>query len=1172
MARIRRAAVAALVLLVSLAVGVGATSDRRLVTAVGGSLPRAAVPWPPSTAILVAEVVTGGGSASDEYVEITNASGASVDLGGLELAYVTASGSTVTRKATWTSPRPLDPGAHLLVANAAGSYAPLADATYSGGLAATGGALVVRPVGGTAMDAVGWGDASNEFVEGLAAAAPPAGSSIERRPGGTAGNGVDTNDNAADWAVVATPVAQGLGSPATPGPTASPSASPLPTPSPSTPTPNPATPTPSPTPTPSFTPTVSPAPTVSPTPSPSPTASPSPSPTASPSPSPSPTPTPTPTPSASPTPTPSPTGAPISIAAARSLPIGTPAVIVGTVTVGLGVLDSGHAGFVQDATGGIAVYVQDAPATILPVGTLVRLIGTLDERYAERTIRVELDGLEDVGSATLPAAVVTATGDVGEALEGVRLAVSGQVVEAPTSYADGLGLLVDDGSGPLRAIVGAEALGGATPVRGSTVSMTGPLGQRDSSGSGSSGYRLEGMNPGDLSVIAPPSPTDGPIPTASPTASPTSSVAPTPTVAPTPSATPDPTPTASPAPAPTTMPLADIRRRPIGSTVTVDAVVTSETGRTGSPTLFTVGDGSGGIFVRLPTGVAGPARGARVVVAGTLADPYGQLEIRTVVGGILPSSEPGTAVAPAELTAATLDEATEGRLAFLVGTIEHAPAKTSGGLSAWLVDGAGGRARILVATPSGIAAGALLAGHGYRLTGIVGQRASRTGALDGYRLWLRDPGDVVHLAGPSASPARSPAPTADPSRAPAVSIAHALAMQGRTVSIGGVVTIPATLLDATGRRIVIQDATAAIEVLVPSGAASPSPGHRVRVAGEVARAYDAPRVRAASMSDLGPAPMPVPRTLTSAPGVGLEWRLVRVSGRIVDVHKLGDRWRAELRVGSTAVVISGLSGARIDPGTFVEGRHATVVGIVRRPYPGAADRRFAVVPRSPADVAVGGAEPSSAAPGSTGQSGGGSPASLDPRDRGSGIGGPGAGGAPTVEIGTLDAHLGEWVRIGGLVVDLEPDGFTVDDGSATGRVVLVGEAADYLGLIEPGDAIEAGGRVGAAGDGAASVVVSAAADLVRVGQLGVPAAAASASAGPSAPAGPPGDTAASRRVSEATGLGGLPDLTTAGAGWLALVAVLTVAVAFGRRYRARRGSAARIAARLAELAGPRAVP
>jgi len=405
-----------------------------------------------------------------------------------------------------------------------------------------------------------------------------------------------------------------------------------------------------------------------------------------------------------------------------------------------------------------------------------------------------------------------------------------------------------------------------------------------------------------------------------------------------------------------------------------------------------------------------------------------------------------------------------------------------------------------------------------------------------------------------------------------VSIARALALQGRTVSIAGVVTIPSTLLDATGRRIVIQDGTGAIEVLVPSGATAPTPGHRIRVSGEVARAYDAPRVRAAAVTDLGPATMPAPRTLGSAPGVGLEWRLVRVSGRIVDVHKLGDRWRAEVRAGSTAVVVSGLSGARIDPNTFVEGRHATVVGIVRRPYPGASDRRFAVVPRSPADVAVGGADASSAGVGAAGRPGGSSPASPDPRDRGSGIGGAGAGSAPTVEIGTLGEHLGERVRVGGLVVDLEPDGFTVDDGAATGRVVLVGEAAGYLGLLEPGDAIEAAGRVDATADGTVSVIVSAAADLVRVGQLGAPPAAAGPPADPSPQAATTGETATEQRVSEANGLGGLPDPTTAGVGWLALVAGLSLAVTLARRYRARRGSTARIAARLAELAGPRAVP
>src|SRR3712207_1156608 len=59
--------------------------------------------WPASTSLLVSEVVTGGASASDEYVEIYNASSAPADLGGLELVYATASGSTVSRKQTWTS-------------------------------------------------------------------------------------------------------------------------------------------------------------------------------------------------------------------------------------------------------------------------------------------------------------------------------------------------------------------------------------------------------------------------------------------------------------------------------------------------------------------------------------------------------------------------------------------------------------------------------------------------------------------------------------------------------------------------------------------------------------------------------------------------------------------------------------------------------------------------------------------------------------------------------------------------------------------------------------------------------------------------------------------------------------------------------------------------------------
>ena len=73
-------------------------------------------------------------------------------------------------------------------------------------------------VGGTAIDAVGWGDATNAFVEGTAAPAPPAGSSLERLPGGAAGNGIDTNDNAPDWFVQAAPSPQSLAAPPVPAP------------------------------------------------------------------------------------------------------------------------------------------------------------------------------------------------------------------------------------------------------------------------------------------------------------------------------------------------------------------------------------------------------------------------------------------------------------------------------------------------------------------------------------------------------------------------------------------------------------------------------------------------------------------------------------------------------------------------------------------------------------------------------------------------------------------------------------------------------------------------------------------------------------------------------------------------------------------------------------------
>ena len=163
MARARLAAYAAF--LVVLLLGAAGSPPSARPVALGAA---AAVTWPPSTGLLVAEIVTGGVSASDEYVELANAGPTSADLAGLEVAYVTSSGATVTRKTSWTTTRIVGPGQRVLIANSAGIFAGAADATYSGGIAATGGSLVLRPTGGTPIDAVGWGDAVNTFVEGTA--------------------------------------------------------------------------------------------------------------------------------------------------------------------------------------------------------------------------------------------------------------------------------------------------------------------------------------------------------------------------------------------------------------------------------------------------------------------------------------------------------------------------------------------------------------------------------------------------------------------------------------------------------------------------------------------------------------------------------------------------------------------------------------------------------------------------------------------------------------------------------------------------------------------------------------------------------------------------------------------------------------------------------------------
>ncbi|MCU1281019.1 MAG: LigC protein, partial [bacterium] len=92
-------------------------------------------------------------------------------------------------------------GGYFLVACPAYSNAATPDQTYGGGrLSSTGGAVGVRDGAQQLIDSVGYGDATNMFVEGAAAAAPPVDQSIARTP-----NGIDSGHNDSDFAVATTP-------------------------------------------------------------------------------------------------------------------------------------------------------------------------------------------------------------------------------------------------------------------------------------------------------------------------------------------------------------------------------------------------------------------------------------------------------------------------------------------------------------------------------------------------------------------------------------------------------------------------------------------------------------------------------------------------------------------------------------------------------------------------------------------------------------------------------------------------------------------------------------------------------------------------------------------------------------------------------------------------------
>lgn len=160
-----------------------------------------------STTVVISQFQIAGTNAADEFIELHNVSGSSVDLNGFTLVYRSAAGTSDVTLFSWSTITTVPAGGYFLVGATPGyDGSPTADSTYADGtngkLSGTSGGLAIRNGAantGTIVDSVGYGSATNIFVETANAAVPTANNSGTRKTGGC----LDGDNNSTDFEALA---------------------------------------------------------------------------------------------------------------------------------------------------------------------------------------------------------------------------------------------------------------------------------------------------------------------------------------------------------------------------------------------------------------------------------------------------------------------------------------------------------------------------------------------------------------------------------------------------------------------------------------------------------------------------------------------------------------------------------------------------------------------------------------------------------------------------------------------------------------------------------------------------------------------------------------------------------------------------------------------------------
>jgi predicted extracellular nuclease len=153
-----------------------------------------------------------------EFIELYNAGSQAVDLSGWSLWYRLDDNKEEALVYAWTDRSDVPAHGHYLLVRTGQDVGNVGDVEYEIALFEKRGGLALRNPDGEMVDTLVWGEGPADYVTGTPAGPPENGASLERLPGGEAGNAFSSGDNAADFFPSPNPNPQNSGDALTPMP------------------------------------------------------------------------------------------------------------------------------------------------------------------------------------------------------------------------------------------------------------------------------------------------------------------------------------------------------------------------------------------------------------------------------------------------------------------------------------------------------------------------------------------------------------------------------------------------------------------------------------------------------------------------------------------------------------------------------------------------------------------------------------------------------------------------------------------------------------------------------------------------------------------------------------------------------------------------------------------